>query len=794
MNAIRAILIPALLCLLTLSAGPALAQPGAAAAAAADSTDAASNPEQLASEVDDGQLQSLIDTLEDPDRRAIFLERLNTLRAVQQEQASTAEPDAASAAAGLAERLMRRGSDAIDSLTSRLHSTMAYINSAPRALNAVRTALTDPDERLVILEIVTTITGIFIAALLGAWIVDRLLGLPLDRVRKRAAGNVLNRTLLLMMALVLRLVPLAVFLGIAYVALLLFEPRPVTRTVLFTLVYAHLIAQGFMVLARTGLAVNHPEQRPYRLQDETAAYAYVWIRRLTIVSVYGYFINQALLQLGMDGDSHSLLVDLTGVIVALLFVALILQNRHQVANVIRGGAATGLTAQLRGTLAMFWHLLAILYIIGVYIVWVTELEGGFAFLVWRTVATLVILVAARLALYGAQHGMERLFRMPDRFREQYPGLEQRADRYRPAVTQVLKVIMMIVTVIAIAQAWGLNAAGLFATEAGQALLARIVRILLIVAAGFLIWEIAAALIERKLQAADGNSRRLVTVLPLLKNIVRISIGAVAIMIVLSELGMNIGPLIASAGVIGLAVGFGAQTLVRDLISGIFIIFEDIIAVGDWVEIGSHTGIVEAMHIRIMELRDLSGNLRIIPFGEVTSVHKVANDYSYAMIVVGVAYREDVEEVIGLLSRIGEEMQQDEQWRDIILQPLTVDGLNEMAASSIDIRLRFKCKPLEQWALRREFLRRTKKLFDEEGIEIPFPHQTIYFGQEKDGSAPAAHIQLQEMARNRERSEDGDNDSAKTKTDQPSSATNSPDTAGDGGSDNGGDSGEGGTGI
>ncbi|MEX1198200.1 MAG: mechanosensitive ion channel domain-containing protein [Pseudohongiellaceae bacterium] len=767
MNGIRSALIPILLSLLALSAAPAQAQPDAATAA--------NNPEQLASEVDDGQLQSLIDTLEDPERRAIFLERLNTLRSLQQAGETESGPDAAEAAPGLASRLMETASGGIESLTRRLQSVVAYINAAPEALNTVRTALTDPDERLVIVEIVAKIVGIFLLAWTGAWLIRHLLSQPWEKVRNRTASNIPNNIVLLVMALVLRLVPLAAFLGIAWLALPLFEPRPVTQTVLFSLVYAHVIAQGVMIMARTSLAVDNPEQRPYPLQDETAAYGYVWIRRITIVTVYGYFINQALLQLGMEGDSQSLLVDLTGLVVALLFVALILQNRQPVAAAIRGGEqVTGMAAQLRGTLGMFWHLLAILYIIGVYVVWATELEGGFAFLVWRTVATLVILLAARLALSGAQHGMEKLFHLPARLREQYPNLDLRADRYRPAVTQVLKIILVIVAVIALAQAWGLNAAGLFATEAGQALLARIVRILLIIAAGFLVWEITAALIERKLHAANGDTRRLVTVLPLLKNIVRISIGAVAIMIVLSELGMNIGPLIASAGVIGLAVGFGAQTLVRDLISGMFVIFEDIIAVGDWVEIGSHTGIVEAMHIRTMELRDLSGNIRVIPFGDVTSVHKVANDYSYALIVIGVAYREDVEEVMSLLSQIGEEMQQEEQWKDIILEPLMVDGLNAMASSSIDIRLRLKCKPLEQWALRREFLRRTKKLFDEKGIEIPFPHQTLYFGQQKDGSAPAAHIRLQEMARNGSTgSEKSHSEEVETTRPRDDSATDGP---------------------
>ncbi len=746
-----------LLCLVGLQPVLSQAQP-------ATIPDTDQDPEQLASDVDAGQLQGLIDTLEDPERRAIFLERLNTLRALQQNPEEDEAPvdEIQVIANGLTATLMGVATRAIDSLTARLEGATAYISETPAALNAAYAAILDPDDRRVILEIVGKVIGTLIAALMAAWIMARLLARPWRHIQQRSADSMLNRILLMVVTLVLRLIPLAVFLAVAYLALPVLDPRPATRTVLLSLVYAHLIAQSIMVLGATLLAVDSPSHRPYRLADETAAYVYVWIRRITIVSVYGYFINQALLILGMNADAHSILVDTTGLLVALLFITLILQNRHAIARAIRGGdTVTGMAAQLRGTLALFWHLLAVVYIIGVYMVWATELEGGFTFLVWRTVITLAVILGARVAMIGAERGLQKLFHLPPRLRKQYPDLERRADRYRPLVTRILRFLLMVIAVLAIAQTWGMDAAGLFASEAGRALLARILRIALIIAAGLIIWEICAALIEHKLRAVDGNTRRMATVLPLIRNIVRLTIAAVGIMIVLSELGMNIGPLIASAGVIGLAIGFGAQTLVRDLISGMFVIFEDIIAVGDWVEIGTHTGIVESMHIRTMELRDLSGNIRVIPFGEVTSVHKVANDYSYAMIIIGVAYREDVEEVITLLREIGEEMQQDPDWKYIIREPLLVDGVNDMAASSIDIRLRIKCQPLEQWGLRREFLRRTKKLFDEKGIEIPFPHQTIYFGEDKNGQAPAAHVQLSEMAAATRRDEADNNHKKKT---------------------------------
>lgn len=713
---------------LCLAAGPALAQ-----------QDTPETPEQVASEMDAGRLQALIDTLDDPERRAIFLERLRTLAELQEAEQEEEETEPQG---GLADVLMNAASNGIATLSARIENVLGYLGSAPALFNASVEALSDPESRATVLEIAGKILGVFIGGLIASFVIRRLLARPWSTLQRRTPDNPVNRIVMMAVALVLKLIPLVGFLGVAWVALPLIDPRPDTRTVLLSLVYAHVLAQAIITAAGVVLAIDTPRLRPYTIKDETAAYCYIWIRRITVLTVYGYFINQTLLLVGMDSSGYSLLVDITGGLLLLVLIALVMQNRGQVADAIRGGPeVSGLSGQLRNTLAVLWHLLAIAYLIGVYVVWATEVENGFIYLIWRTVMTLVILAVARLVMRGAQRLLERLFHLPSRLREQYPGLEQRADRYRPVVTRVLNVLIGIIAIVAVLQAWGFDAAGFMTTDTGRDLVTRVLRILFIVAVSFLLWEVVSALIERQLNRKAGENRRILTILPLLKNVVRLVIGTISVMIILSEIGMNIGPLLASAGVLGLAVGFGAQTLVRDLISGIFVILEDIIAVGDWVEIGSHSGMVEVMSIRTMQLRDLSGNLRVIPFGEVTTVHKVAGDYSHALIVVGVAYRENTDEVIDLLVQITDEMREDPDWKDKIYEPLEVQGVNELASSSVDIRVRIKCKPLEQWGLRREFLRRAKKVFDEKGIEIPFPHQTLYFGEPKDGNAPPVRIDL-----------------------------------------------------
>ena len=205
---------------------------------------------------------------------------------------------------------------------------------------------------------------------------------------------------------------------------------------------------------------------------------------------------------------------------------------------------------------------------------------------------------------------------------------------------------------------------------------------------------------------------------------------------LSELGLDIAPLLAGAGIAGLAIGFGAQSLVKDVITGVFILLEDSITVGDVVNVGGHSGVVEGMTVRTVRLRDLSGNVHVVPFGEVQTVLNMTKDFAYALIEAGVAYKEDVDEVIGVLKEIGDEMCEDEEFGPMIMAPLEVMGLDSFGDSSVNIRVRMKTRPIKQWSVRREYHRRMKRVFDERGIEIPFPHRTVLFPEAEPQTAAA----------------------------------------------------------
>jgi small-conductance mechanosensitive channel len=252
------------------------------------------------------------------------------------------------------------------------------------------------------------------------------------------------------------------------------------------------------------------------------------------------------------------------------------------------------------------------------------------------------------------------------------------------------------------------------------------------------------LLSRK-EAGIEYEKRAGTLSGVVHWVLRVVILAVATIMVLTELGVAIAPILTAAGVVGLAVGFGAQNLVADFITGFFMLLEDQVRVGDVVQIGDKGGLVEKVTLRMVILRDLAGSVHFIRNGKIDVVTNMTKDYSNYVFDIGVAYREDVDEVIRVLKGIDEEMRQDADFKSDILAPLEVMGLDSFGDSAIVIKARTKTKPIQQWRIGREFNRRIKKKFDEVGIEIPFPHQTIYFGKDKKGQSPALNIEMEKTA-------------------------------------------------
>ena len=239
------------------------------------------------------------------------------------------------------------------------------------------------------------------------------------------------------------------------------------------------------------------------------------------------------------------------------------------------------------------------------------------------------------------------------------------------------------------------------------------------------------------KSADSaeDERRIETLARMFRYVATVLITLVAGMLVLSELGISIAPFLGAAGVVGIAVGFGAQSLVKDFFSGFFMLLENQVRVGDAVELAGKLGVVEELTLRNTVLRDNEGNVHYIPNGEITVVTNKSRGYAFALIDIGVAYREDLDEVYAVIRAAGAELRADPETGPKILEDIEIQGVQNWADSAVIVRCRIKTVAMEQWAVRRIFLARLKKAFDMHNIEIPYPHLTIYAGQDKQGKAP-----------------------------------------------------------
>jgi len=763
MSRLARLLFASLLCLFTL-AGPAPAQNQAPAA-----TETA---------VDAKQVDALIQTLEDPSKRDALLAQLKALQAVEQKRQGADAP-----ASSLGSRFLSTLSDRVEEVSQQIAEAGQAVIDAPRAVRWLNQQVADPVRRDNWLRLALHLAAIIGAGYAARWVTLWLLRRPRNALGARSGIHWWTKLPLLTIRLLIDLLPMAAFALAGFGVLSASEAPRAVRLASLTILNASLIVQGTLVITRFLLSPGTANLRLIPVSDETAHYLLIWVRRIVIIGVYGYFIAQAALMLGLPAKPYAAGLKLVGLLVTVMLIILILQNRQPVAAWVRGdhlrpdpdhpeidpadaalqavvaGESGGSDAELGGSdaaspptetttinhhaqrgravrairrrLADVWHILAMLYLSAIYFIWVLEVAGGFEFVLRATLVTGTILVGSRLLAEGLDRSMRRGFAISPELQAQFPGLEIRANRYLPVLHRLLKGLLWLFALVLLLQAWGANALGWFDTSFGQRITASAVTIFLVLTLALIAWEMVSGAIHRYLNATDDSgsavqrSARMRTLLPLARNALMILMVTMVGLIVLSELGVNIAPLLAGAGVVGLAIGFGAQTLVKDVITGLFMLIEDTLSVGDVVNVGGKGGSVEAITIRTIRLRDYDGSVHTIPFSSVTTATNMTKDFSFYVLQVTVDYREDTDQVISVLRDIAEQMRAEPAHAAAMLGPLDVAGVDAFQENAVLIKARLKTRPIQQWSVGREFNRRMKKRFDELGISIPFPQRTLH---------------------------------------------------------------------
>ena len=364
------------------------------------------------------------------------------------------------------------------------------------------------------------------------------------------------------------------------------------------------------------------------------------------------------------------------------------------------------------------------------------------------IGSLAVVVFFALLKFAVRYVTTLIRRWAENHRDKYKLSDARASFYFQSINFLVTLLILLLGSMSLMALWDINWTLLDVQEV-QSLAAKVVGLLFVLIASMVVIELVASLIERYFDRKKISLSREQTIKPIAKNIVIGILGFMFSLIALSQLGIDILPLLAGAGVAGIAVGFGAQALVKDVISGFIIILEDLIQVGDIVRLCDCRGVVERITIRKVQLRDLDGSVYTVPFGEIQIVENLTKIYSYYLMDIGVAYRESVDEVIDVLKEVFRQQREHEDYADLILDDIDILGLDQFGDSAIIIKARIKTEAKKQWIVGREFNRRMKIAFDNKNIEIPFPHQTIYIGEDKEGHSPALNVQLKDSLDNKD---------------------------------------------
>ncbi|RYJ04199.1 MAG: mechanosensitive ion channel, partial [Acetobacteraceae bacterium] len=448
-------------------------------------------------------------------------------------------------------------------------------------------------------------------------------------------------------------------------------------------------------------------------------------------------LAEAGLFLGLPWAAYDAILNVTLLVISLLLVRLVLQQREAVADFLRASplgpdeVPDQTRLMLRGArdrLAEIWHVLVILWLVASWVVWALALENGFQRLLWGTVLTLLVVGLAKALDEGFIRLTDHLLNPSPDLAKRWPGLPSRAATYVPPVRAGVSVLLGLAVLVLLLETWGLHSLDWFARGTlGNRLVETLFNILCTLVLGLVIWEVANSSIQLRLSRLSRDSHaarsaRVRTLLPMLRTVIGVFILVFVVLNALSQLGVNVAPLLAGAGVVGLAIGFGSQTLVKDIITGVFLLLEDAVAVGDSVNVGGKGGVVEHLSIRSIKLRDGDGSIHIVPFSTVTTVTNSTRDFAFAMADVLVSYETNTDEAGAAIKAIVAEMRTEPRFERAIRDEFDFWGVDNLGQVGVLLRGRVRTEPTQRWPVQRELLRRVKRKFEELGIDIP--HQPL----------------------------------------------------------------------
>jgi small-conductance mechanosensitive channel len=728
--------------------GPALAQ---------DNAPASGEETEPRSSVD-----LLLDVIEDDAARAELIERLRSAGPADSPARTVVEtlapgaPPPEDMSLGRQVALITQGM--AEDIVSWSTAFWRQLTQAPGVLDGL-----SGDELGVLLDSVRDL-ALVILGTVGVFLVLRRFGKALYAAMSASAreGGIL-RTVTLFTASALTDAVIVVFAwgagyALAVLALGEFGQIGIRQTLYLN---AFLMVEMAKVAVRVVLSPSATSLRPLPIGDMAASYLGSRINLIVGVVGYGQLLIVPIINSNVSFAAGRAVSALIAVLVLGFAIWLVLRNRKAVTDWLLGPqppeedpaqppemADAQQPRRARGTLAFLarrWHWPALVYLLAMFVLVVMR-PGEAMFQTF--LASGQVLVVGLLGFAASGFISRALISgviLPPGVSGRVPLLQGRLNAFVPKVLVVLRGLIFIGVVLLAINAIGLiDLRAWMISQFGLRLTGMIISVSLVLLISFGLWLALTSWVDYRLNPEFGRvaTPREETLLSLLRNAATIALVIITLMFVLAEIGLDIGPLLASAGVLGLAIGFGAQSMVQDIITGIFIQFENAMNVGDVVTVGGVTGTVEKLTIRSVSLRDLQGVFHIIPFSSVDMVSNYMKDYGYFVCDMGVAYRENVDEAKQAMLDAFAELKGDPDQASGILGDLEWFGVNSFGDSAVMLRARIKCVPGRQWGIGRAYNGVLKTVFDARNIEIPFPHQTVYFGESKDGRTQSVKVDMQ----------------------------------------------------
>jgi moderate conductance mechanosensitive channel len=680
------------------------------------------------------QIQELLHLLEEPSVR----EWIN-----QQQQAAPVPPEAAPEAT-VSERLSTR----IAQTREHLASLVAAVPNLPREIRHAADLLSQEIQHRRLIGIVLLVLGFLTLGAGTEWIfakatapsLGRVLALPMDTASERV------RTVLLRFAIALA--HLAIFAVGSIGAFLVLEWPPLLKQVVLAYLIAALMLRLALVAGRFLLAprpFGDQDTERFRIIPMTTGTARFWYRRLALFVgwfAFGWATVSVMRSLELSLPARELVAYTLGI--GLLVIAI-----EAVWRWPRALPSVQESPESRARHHALGAWLLTVYLVVLWGLWVAGLMGLF----WLAVVGITLPQAVTIASLSSRHLLR-------------PGHEAEAasDQDLGAIylDRGLRALLVVGAALLLAHAWGIDLVELTSRDTLLTRLAGgVLSSVVILLIADLIWQIVKSQIDRRLSQTQASpapgsdealrQARLRTLLPIFRNAVLVVLAAVAVLMVLSALGVEIGPLIAGAGVVGVAVGFGSQTLVKDIISGIFYLLDDAFRVGEYIQSGSYKGTVESLGFRSVKLRHHRGYLYTVPYGQLGAVENMSRDWVIDKMTLNVTYDTDLDKAKKIIKQIGNELAQDPEFAPNIIEPLKMQGVEQFGDFAIQLRMKIMTRPGEQFVIRRRAYALIKKAFDENGIRFALPTVQV---AGRDDVEPAAARQVLTLIKNKPPGESG----------------------------------------